>query len=235
MLAFTLTAPTTSRTTPPSPSQVAKPLSQRLAKLAETHKYSNGRLLIGLVGVPGCGKSTIGTFATQDSGSPLVQMDGFHIPLANLNKEGLERRGAPFTFDQIEFVNCLTKIRQGEIVRIPKFDHAKKDPVLDDRPISSSSRICLVEGNYLLHWPKVRELLFETWFVDIDLETAMSRVLRRLVRDVGYDLETAKLRVLQNDAINAKLILESRKFADFAVNPSTGAVTAVRDGSKVAF
>ncbi len=226
-------APCTPRACTPSPAHLATPLSQRLAQLTQAHG-GTGRILVGLVGIPGSGKSTVANFAVHGTEHALIQMDGFHLPLAQLDEHGRERRGAPFTFDEVAFVDCLRRVAAGEEVPVPKFDHAKKDPVMGPA-VPWISKICLVEGNYLLHWQSVRELLAETWFVDVDLELAMTRVLRRLVRDVGFDLETAKKRILENDAVNAKIILQTRKYADYAINAGTGDVSCIEDGSKVLF
>lgn len=219
-----------------SPADLASPLRQRLDQLYTT-ELGNGRLLIGLVGIPGSGKSTLAHTAIAGDSNPysLIKMDGFHTPRARLSEEGLRRRGAPFTFDVKEFEKCLKLVRDGDCTTpIPTFDHSVKDPT-PGKPLSPQTSIVLVEGNYLLHWPNIRELLSETWFVDVNLKLAMSRVLRRLVRDIGFDIEIAKKRVLENDGLNAKIILQSRCHADFSISSESGAVYRVTDGSLVSF
>jgi pantothenate kinase len=53
------------------------------------------------------------------------------------------------------------------IVRAPSFDHAVQDPVLDTILISSSDRIVIVEGNYLLldeaPWNKIAPIADERY------------------------------------------------------------------------
>jgi pantothenate kinase len=85
------------------------------------------------------------------------------------------RRGAPFTFDSERFVHlvqCLCSSLVTEVdepdsaIWAPSFDHAIKDPVEGDIRISSSQRIVLLEGSYLLldedPWRVIRELVSET-------------------------------------------------------------------------
>lgn len=51
------------------------------------------------------------------------------------------------------------------MVLLPSFDHAVKDPVLDDISISSRTRVVIVEGNYTLldrkPWNQIAEVCHE--------------------------------------------------------------------------
>ena len=51
------------------------------------------------------------------------------------------------------------------IIHAPSFDHALKDPVLDDLAISSRTRLIIVEGNYTLldaePWREISRLVDE--------------------------------------------------------------------------
>src|ERR1700761_3961485 len=84
-----------------------------------------GRALLGLVGPPGAGKSTLA--AALQAGfadvSQVVPMDGYH--LANVELERLGRRGrkgAPDTFDAGGYVALLRRLRaqaDGGVVYAP--------------------------------------------------------------------------------------------------------------------
>lgn len=54
---------------------------------------------------------------------------------------------------------------------------------------SPSPKIIVVEGNYLLldkePWKEVREILDGSFYLDVDLDVAMSRVARRHVDQIG--------------------------------------------------
>lgn len=94
----------------------------------------------------------------------LLKQDGFHYSKAALTALpdpdlAFQRRGAPFTFDAagvVQLVGLLksmpvTTATEPEIVaRAPSFDHAIKDPIVDDLTISSRTRVVIVEGNYTL-------------------------------------------------------------------------------------
>ncbi len=86
-----------------------------------------------------------------------------------------QRRGAPFTFDAESFVRLVQRLSYTPVTEIdepekaiwaPSFDHRIKDPVERDIRISSSQKIILLEGNYLLldeyPWRSIRDLVNET-------------------------------------------------------------------------
>lgn len=63
---------------------------------------SDHRIVIGIAGSPGAGKSTIAADLVEMLGASaaLLPMDGFHLPQATLVELGRrERMGAPDTFD----------------------------------------------------------------------------------------------------------------------------------------
>lgn len=203
---------------------LAAPLARRVSELQLTRR-DHTRVLIGVAGVPGSGKSTVCAAAAAQSGCGVVAMDGFHYTRAELDKfpdpeHAHARRGAPFTFNARAFSSCLRKVRAGGSVLVPRFDHATKDPE-PGGVLEASVRAVLVEGNYLLldedGWAEVRETLDEVWYIDTPIDVAMGRVQRRLVRDIGFSEAEASERVRCNDEVNAKLVQESGKRADFVI------------------
>src|SRR5579884_2593077 len=61
-----------------------------------------GRVLLGITGPPGAGKSTLAdaVVAAVGDAAALVPLDGFHLPQAELVRLGRrDRMGAPDTFD----------------------------------------------------------------------------------------------------------------------------------------
>ena len=86
------------------------------------------RLLVGMAGVPGSGKSTVSHALCQHlnaTSSPVmaravvVGMDGYHLTRAQLDSmpdpaEAHRRRGAPWTFDGAAFVAALDELRHIE-------------------------------------------------------------------------------------------------------------------------
>ncbi len=210
-----------------SAEMIAAPIAARVLEMQSSWR-SPGRLLVGIVGVPGSGKSSVAraTASVIGSGCAVVSMDGFHYSREELNtfpnvKEAHARRGAPFTFNVSGFLRMLRELSAGDNVRVPVFDHAKKDPS-EGSILNSSVNTVIVEGNYLLiddeEWRHVRDVLKETWFLDVPVDMAMSRVRARHMSELGLDKEQARARVDGNDRVNAILVENSKTRAHFIVD-----------------
>ncbi|KAJ8908042.1 hypothetical protein NDN08_008139 [Rhodosorus marinus] len=212
------------------PTGSEKAASLVVDKILEMRSYE--RLIIGIVGAPGSGKTTTARDIKkrlQRKGLKCVPlpMDGFHFYRNQLDLfenpvEAHKRRGAPFTFDAERFISVLSKIRRAKgPVLAPDFNHRKKDPREDAICIDEQAEVVIVEGNYLLleehPWSNVRPLLDASIFLDVDLETSMQRVVNRHVEQLGLTREDALMRVNSNDRPNAVLIQNSVSRADFII------------------
>ncbi len=157
-------------------------------------------------------------------------MDGFHLSRKELLEfpnptEAFARRGAPWTFSPERLRQRISQIRSSygiEGVSWPGFEHDVGDPVEDARVISPVTRLVLIEGLYLLYdkdgWGEVRDQFDETWFLDVPLNMAMSRLLDRHMRAWQLSREEVALRIQSNDLLNANIVVESKCRADFLIN-----------------
>ena len=186
---------------------------------------SLGRALLGVTGCPGAGKSTLSAAITAAvPSSVVVPMDGFHLLNEELVKLGRRnRKGAPDTFDVDGFVALLDRVRHqlpGEVIRAPRYDRASSAPVPNAVAIGSDIALVIIEGNYLLldssPWQAVRPLLDEVWFVDIDDDVRLSRLIARHV-EFGKSPEEARAWVIRSDEANASMVAAGRGRADAVV------------------
>jgi pantothenate kinase len=175
------------------------------------------RVLVGIAGAPGTGKSTFAARLAARVGGTVLPMDGFHLPPARLVELGRrERMGAPDTFDVDGFVALLRALRTGERVEAPGFDREAEEPVPEAIAIEPDARILIVEGNYLLHWEAVPPLLDASVFVHLDDDTRRERLIARHIA-FGKTPEAARAWALGPDEANALLIAPGAARATLAL------------------
>ena len=111
----------------------------------------------------------------------LVGMDGFHIGDAELRRTGLrDRKGAPETFDRAGYRSLLRRLRsEAGVVYVPVFDRSIEDSIAAALAVPPETRLIVTEGNYLLHWPEIRPLLDEVWYLDPPREDRLSALVDR--------------------------------------------------------
>src|SRR5580692_6254643 len=138
------------------------------------------RRILGLVGAPGAGKSTLAEQILEalPGRAVVVPMDGYHLANVELQRLGrASRKGAEDTYDSAGFVALLRRLREqrpDETVYAPLFRREIEEPIAGAIPVLPDVPHVITEGNYLLldrgHWAKVRGLLDEAWYVDVDPE-----------------------------------------------------------------
>ncbi len=143
-------------------------------------------------------------------------MDGFHLPQAVLERAGLaERKGAPETFDAAGYVALLRRLRAADeaVVWAPAFGRWLEEPVAGAVEVPAATPLVITEGNYLLHWPQVRPLLDEVWWVDCPEDVRRSRLVARHASH-GRSPEEARRWAYGSDEANARLVTPGRMLAD---------------------
>jgi pantothenate kinase len=185
-----------------------------------------GRKILGLVGKPGSGKSTVAQVLCARLGAraQVVPMDGYHLSnkvLRELGRAG--RKGAVDTFDAPGYTRLLERIRNETqtIIYYPIFHREIEESIAAEGVVAPDVELVITEGNYLLHsqdgWGGVRALLDESWYVDIDDTVRIERLIRRRL-DLGNTQEEAAAWATGSDEINAQIIGRTRPLADVVVS-----------------
>jgi pantothenate kinase len=197
----------------------AELLAAEVAHLLDT---TPGRLLVGLTGPPGAGKSTwaLELVASFD-GAAYLPMDGFHLSNAALDRLGRrDRKGAIDTFDAAGYVAALRRVRaefQERDVYVPAFDRSLDEPIAAGHVIPAECRLVVTEGNYLGvpdgEWARVRPLLERLYYVDCSPQIRRERLVARHI-DGGRAPEAAQAWVDEVDEPNARMIATTREFCD---------------------
>ena len=107
-------------------------LADRVLRLAAARPDPRRRLVVGIAGAPGAGKTTLATALNERLGgrAALVGMDGFHLAQSVLAAHGTtEIKGAPETFDAAGFLAGPAPVAvPRQRVFAPRFERAIEEP-----------------------------------------------------------------------------------------------------------
>lgn len=150
----------------------------------------------------------------------LVSLDGWHLTRDQLNDfpdpdEAHNRRGIHWTFDDagyLAFLRRLRNINNTLTLTAPSFDHALKDPVPDAVSIHPYHRLVIIEGLYVFlniePWQSAGRLLDERWFIEIDIQEARKRLVKRhMLTGVASNSIEADWRADENDIPSTSVLL----------------------------
>ncbi|HIW99038.1 MAG TPA: nucleoside/nucleotide kinase family protein [Candidatus Nesterenkonia stercoripullorum] len=195
------------------------------------------RVLLGITGEPGAGKSTLAASLLDHLGSDnavVLPMDGYHLAGAELERLGrAHRKGAIDTFDAHGFVHTLERIARQrgpgddalEAVYAPAFDRDLEEPIAGAVAVSADHSVVIVEGNYLLAeqgpWGRIPALLSSTWFLSVGAELRQRRLIARHERH-GVPPAAAQSHALGSDQVNAEFIASTATRADLIVEMPAG-------------
>jgi len=175
----------------------------------------NPRTLIGIVGKPGAGKSTVVEQIEkryQPNEVSIIPMDGFHLSNEELISLGRrDRKGAPDTFNVEGFTSLIKRVKSDSKVdhMFPIFHREIEASIADEGMVPKESKVVVIEGNYLFseahNWDAIYPLLDHTWFIEIDDEIRVQRLIARHVR-YGKTHEEAEAWSRGSDETNARFI-----------------------------
>ncbi len=182
------------------------------------------RALLGIVGAPGAGKSTLAAALVRQLGCTAVNvpMDGFHLANRQLERLGLaDRKGAPETFDADGYHALLARTRaaceRGSTIYAPDFSRTLDEPVAGAVAIAPTTPLVITEGNYLLlddpPWCELCECLDAVWYIDAPTHVREQGLVARHVH-FGREPAEAWTWVATNDRPNARRIESSTRRAD---------------------
>ena len=206
---------------------MSKEISNEEAKAIVVGRVAESkRTIIGIIGKPGGGKSTLSKYLLKGMDPTLVSvvpMDGFHLSNKVLKELGRsDRKGAQDTFDVKGFTTLIERIKldSADPIYYPIFDRSIEESIASQGVVYPSTRVVIVEGNYLMHdkdgWQEISPLLDQSWYAFLDEDLRISRLISRHIA-FGKDPESAKAWAKGSDQVNAELIETGVGRCDFLI------------------
>ncbi|MGN6684044.1 MAG: nucleoside/nucleotide kinase family protein [Devosia sp.] len=185
-----------------------------------------GRRVLGIAGGPGVGKSTMAQKLVAEIGgaAAYVPMDGFHMKHAKLESLGTAAdKGMPHTFEGGAFADFLAKLKAATTdLAGPGYSRKIEDVVDDAFVVPATTRLLVVEGNYLLvataPWWRVKPLLDRAVFLAVPRELVRARLMKRHAEEGLFTEERNRAHVERVDLVNCDTVLRSRPRADIAID-----------------
>ncbi len=175
--------------------------------------FGNPKLLIGIAGGTGSGKTTLAQkiLYAFPKDSVLISQDSYYKELSHLPLE--ERVKTNFDHpDSLDFgllLSHLTSLKNGKSIQVPIYNfhiHSREIKTA----LVQSSPIIILEGILIFSIPELRDLFDLKIYVDTDDDI---RVLRRIERDI-------KERARDFDGIKCQYLATVKPMHDLFVEPS---------------
>lgn len=212
-----------------------------LSKFAAVQAQHTKRMLVGIAGPAGVGKSTFAEQLAWLLNKGMVKgcyalalgIEGFFYNSYTLKnttvkmQNGIEVylaqiKGSVETYDAESLRSHLLELRdtKRESCGWPGYSRLEHDVSPNRHLVFDSHNVVLVEGNYLLmregRFAGMRDLFDLTVFIDAPAAKIVSSLMAKHLR-TGRAIESAKSWVKQVDLPNAQLVENTKKYADVIV------------------
>jgi uridine kinase len=180
------------------------------------------RILIGIAGGSGSGKTLVARTIVRELGSKrvgVIDQDSYYKNLEEIPFRDREARNFdhPDAFDHDLLRQHLSELLEGHPIEQPVYDYAKHERSTETRRISDHLVIVL-EGILIYHDPELRALMDIKLFVDADSDVRLIRRLRRDLLERGRSVDSI-LRQYEDSVrpMHLQFVEPSKRFADVII------------------
>ena len=180
------------------------------------------RILIGIAGGSGSGKTLVARTIVRELGSKRVVVIDQDSYYRNLNEIPFRDREArnfdhPDAFDYDLLRQHLRELLEGHAIEQPVYDYTKHERSTETRRISDHL-VVVLEGILIYHDPELRALMDIKLFVDADSDVRLIRRLRRDIMERGRSVDSI-LRQYEDSVrpMHLQFVEPSKRFADVII------------------
>ncbi len=150
-------------------------MHQALFSLIETMLPVHERLVLAIDGGAASGKTTLAALLAQTYDGAVIHMDDFFLQPHQRTPERLSEAGGNVDRERFS-IEVLPHLHEKKAFSYTRFDCARM--ALGEKVIVPNKRLLIVEGSYS-HHPALAHAYDLKLFLETDLETRISRILRR--------------------------------------------------------
>lgn len=180
------------------------------------------RILIGIAGGSGSGKTVVARTIVRELGSKrvvIIDQDSYYKDLEQVPFRDREARNFdhPDAFDSDLMRQHLRDLLEGHAIEQPVYDYAQHRRTNETRRISDHLVIVL-EGILIFHDPELRSLMDIKLYIDADSDVRLIRRLRRDLTERGRSVDTI-LRQYEDSVrpMHLQFVEPSKRFADVII------------------
>jgi uridine kinase len=180
------------------------------------------RILIGIAGGSGSGKTVVARTIVRELGSKrvvIIDQDSYYKDLEQVPFRDREARNFdhPDSFDNELMLKHLRELLEGHAIEQPVYDYTQHRRTTETRRISDHLVIVL-EGILIFHDPELRALMDIKLYVDADSDVRLIRRLRRDLTERGRSVD-AILRQYEDSVrpMHLQFVEPSKRFADVII------------------
>lgn len=148
--------------------------------------------IIGICGGSASGKTAISEELEKNNPTKVITIsqDSYYKPYSEMSLE--ERKQINFdhpnAFDIELLYEHLIQLKKGGIIQMPVYSFSQY--TREDRTICVQPRdVIVLEGMLILHYPKIRELLDKSFYIETNEKTRVKRMVLRDVKERGRTVE----------------------------------------------
>ena len=180
------------------------------------------RILIGIAGGSGSGKTLVARTIVRELGSKcvvIIDQDSYYKDLDQVPFRDREARNFdhPDAFDADLLRLHLRELLEGKPIEQPIYDYSQHRRTNDTRRISDHV-VVVLEGILIFHDPELRALMDIKLFVDADSDVRLMRRLRRDLTERGRSIDSI-LRQYEDSVrpMHLQFVEPSKRFADVII------------------